>query len=242
MRRAFLTARWENLVILNYEVRPAALSPLVPAGTELDLWDGRALISVVGFLFRNTRVRGVSIPGHRHFEEVNLRFYVRRRMSSGPDRRAVVFIRELVPRFAIATVARLLYNEPYLSVPMRHRVSLLPDRGGDVEYVWRYADVEHGVRATVEGPSQILKAGSEGEFITEHYWGYTRQRDGGTLEYEVEHPPWRIWTSPRVAFHGPAERLYGPVFGKVLAGPPRSAFVAEGSEVSVYAGRRLSLA
>lgn len=239
MRRAFLTARWEHLVILNYEVSPATLAPLVPSGTELDLWDGQALVSLVGFLFADTRVRGLPIPGHRNFEEVNLRFYVRRPMSSGPDRRAVVFVRELVPRFAVAAIARLLYNEPYLSVPMGHRTCVGAE-GGKIEYAWRFRGSEYSVGATVEGPAQALEAGSEAEFITEHYWGYTRQRDGGTLEYEVEHPQWRVWTAPRAVFHGPATLLYGATFGEVLAPAPRSAFVADGSRIAVYAGRRLA--
>ena len=112
----FLTARWEHLVLLNYVCPAALLEPLVPAGTTLDRWEGEALVSLVGFLFSDTRLLGVPVPFHRTFEEVNLRFYVR---GPAPDfRRAVVFIRELVPRWAIAAVARGIYNEPYLSVPM----------------------------------------------------------------------------------------------------------------------------
>ena len=164
MRRAFLTARWEDLVILNFEVPPAALATLVPRGTELDLWDGHALVSLVGFLFADTRVRGLSIPGHREFEEVNLRFYVRRRMDAQPDRRAVVFIRELVPRYAIAAIARVLYNEPYLSVPMSHRTRVDSDRGGSLQYAWRYGGNEFSLDASVDGPAQILAPGSEAEF------------------------------------------------------------------------------
>jgi len=239
MRRAFLTARWEHLVMLNYEVLPASLLSLVPRGTELDLWDGHALVSLVGFLFADTRVRGVPIPGHRNFEEVNLRFYVRRPMPSGPDRRAVVFVRELVPRFAIAAIARLVYNEPYLSVPMRHRTHVSLE-GGEIEYAWRFGGTDFSLGATLEGSAESLVAGSEAEFITEHYWGYTRQRDGGTLEYEVEHPPWRVWATPRATFTGPAALLYGDAFGAALASAPRSAFVADGSPVAVYAGRRIA--
>jgi uncharacterized protein YqjF (DUF2071 family) len=239
VRRAFLTARWEDLVILNFEVPPAALATLVPRGTELDLWDGHALVSLVGFLFADTRVRGLSIPGHREFEEVNLRFYVRRRMDAEPDRRAVVFIRELVPRYAIAAIARILYNEPYVSVPMSHRTRVDSD-GGSLDYAWRYGGNEFSLDASVDGSAQIMAPGSEAEFITEHYWGYTRQRDGGTLEYEVEHPRWRVWSAPRVTFRGPAATLYGTVFGEILMGPPRSAFVADGSRVTVYAGQRIA--
>ena len=121
MTSRFLTAEWRDLVMLNYEIDPGILAGLVPAGTELDLWQGRALVSVVGFHFRRTRVMGVAIPGHSNFEEVNLRFYVRR---EGPEgwRRGVVFVKEIVPRFAIAWVARALYNENYVALPMRHAI------------------------------------------------------------------------------------------------------------------------
>jgi len=239
MPRPFLTARWDSLVLLNYRCPPDLLAPLVPVGTELDSWHGQALVSLVGFIFGDTRLRGLPIPFHRTFEEVNLRFYVRRQVPSGPPRRAVVFIRELVPRRAIATIARWAYNEPYLAVPMSHSRDLDPARGGRVDYTWRYEGAVFAMGATVAGPSRPLRPGSEAEFITEHYWGYTRQRDGGTLEYQVEHPPWTVWDRADHHFTGPARILYGPAFGQVLAAGPSSAYVAVGSAVTVRVGRRL---
>ncbi len=241
-RRAipFLTARWEHLVLLNYVADPGWLQPLVPSGAELDLWEGSSLISLVGFRFLDTRLMGLPVPGHRHFDEVNLRFYVRRREPEGGWRRAVVFIRELVPRWAIATVARLVYNEPYLAVPMTHRLDLARE-GGRIGYGWRFRGAEYSMTASVSGPALPLVPGSEAEFITEHYWGYTRQRDGGTLEYQVEHPRWTVWTPTQASFTGPSPELYGPDFGRVLSTSPRSAFVALGSSVAVHRGVRLSL-
>jgi uncharacterized protein YqjF (DUF2071 family) len=238
-RRPFLTARWEHLVLLNYPCPPRLLEPLVPAGTALDPWQGRALVSVVGFLFDDTRLLGWPIPFHRTFDEVNLRFYVRRTAADGSVRRAVVFVRELVPRRAIATVARVVYNEPYLAVPMSHAIDLDPRTGGSVAYRWRHAERGFTLSARVEGPARPLVAGSEAEFITEHYWGYTRQRDGGTLEYEVAHPPWHVWSATEARFDGAADRLYGSDFASILARPPQSAFVAVGSPITVFAGRRL---
>lgn len=238
-RRPFLTARWERLVLLNYEADPALLHPRVPAGTELDVWQGRCLISLVGFMFLDTRLLGVPIPGHRNFEEVNLRFYVRRRGDDGAWKRAVVFVRELVPRWAIAALARQLYNEPYLAVPMSHEIRVTPEAGGSALYGWRYAGASFELGVETHGPAQPLVPGSEAEFITEHYWGYTRQRDGGTLEYQVEHPPWNVWTAERARFSGPGELLYGPDFGPILAGPPVSAFLAVGSPIAVHQGVRL---
>jgi uncharacterized protein YqjF (DUF2071 family) len=211
----------------------------VPQGTELDRWQDKALISLVGFRFVDTRVLGVPIPGHRSFEEVNLRFYVRRRGPDGDWRRAVVFIRELVPRRAIALVARLLYNEPYHALPMSHRLTLGAE-GGTLQYGWRLGGEAFRLEATVAGHPAPLQRGTECEFITEHFWGYTRQRDGGTLEYRVEHPPWQTWVPTEAMFSGPSERLYGAGFGAILAGPPHSAYVALGSAIAVWPGVRLT--
>jgi uncharacterized protein YqjF (DUF2071 family) len=223
--------------MLNYEVDPALLAPLVPRGTELDRWDGRALISVVGFRFLNTRVLGLSVPGHRDFEEVNLRFYVKR---EGPEgvRRAVVFIRELVPRRAIAWLARAAYNEPYRATPMRHAIREESGRRS-LQFEWREGETWNGIRASTTGPAEPLVAGSEAEFITEHYWGYTRQRDGGTVEYRVEHPRWSTWSAPDAKVTGRLAATYGEDFGAVLEGSPRSTFVAVGSPVTVYRPLRL---
>lgn len=238
--RPFLTARWEHLVLINYSCPGELLAPLVPRGTVLDPWRGDAVVSLVGFLFRDTRLLGLRIPCHVVFEEVNLRFYVRRITPSGKVRRAVVFVRELVPRAAIAAVARWLYNEPYLAVPMEHHSSLDERHGGAASYSWRYRDARFAIAADAAGPARPPAPGSEAEFITEHYWGCTRQRNGTTLEYQVEHPTWAIWEATRSTVTGPLSSLYGAEFGEVLSRPPRSAFVAVGSPVSVHRGRRLS--
>jgi uncharacterized protein YqjF (DUF2071 family) len=238
MTRPFLTARWEDLVFLNYVCPRKILDPLVPAGTELDLWEGEALVSLVGLMFRDTRVRGVAIPGHRAFEEVNLRFYVRRETPDDEMRRAVVFVREVVPRRAVAAVARWVYNEPYAVAAMSHRVELDPTSGGEIEYEWRTRTGAFAIAADASGPATPAPPGSEAEFVTEHYWGYTRQRDGGTLEYQVDHPVWSGWSASGL-YRGTTASLYGAAFEGVLRETPRSAFIALGSEVTVHRGERL---
>jgi hypothetical protein len=229
-RKRFLTAEWRQLAMLNYSIDPEVLKPRVPRGTELDSWNGITFVSVVGFLFLKTRLLGWPIPFHRDFEEVNLRFYVRRRGEEG-WRRAVVFVKEIVPRWAIATVARLVYNENYVALPMRHRIE-----DGRVEYAWRFGGRWFELRVKTSGSWRSAEAGSEEEFITEHFWGYSRQRDGTTLEYRVEHPPWRVQSAVESSLAGDFAPLYGPEFQDCLALPPHSAFVAEGSEVMVRQG------
>ena len=223
--------------MLNYEVNEALVSPLVPPGVELDRWDARLYVSVVGFRFLDTRLLIVPVPGHTAFEEVNLRFYVRRHVGN-EVRRGVVFVRELVPRRAIALVARVAYNEPYRALPMRHRIEADGDRTLR-EYAWKAGERWAGLRATTSGPSTALAPDSEAEFITEHYWGYTRQRDGGTVEYRVTHPRWNVWDGTDARLKGDVAPVYGEAFERALSTSPRSAFVADGSAVTVYPPARI---
>jgi uncharacterized protein len=224
--------------MLNFPVEPVVLERFVPAGTELDLFRGRAYVSVVGFLMLDTRVLGVPVPLHRDFEEVNLRFYVRRQDPSG-WRRGVVFIKEIVPRRLIAWVARRLYNENYVAMPMRHQVVLPDSAAGSVRYEWYCANRWHTLSASIQGAPAALVPGSEEEFITEHYWGYCRQRDGSTIEYRVEHPPWRVWSAAEARLDCDVAALYGRAFVPFLEAKPISAFVAKGSVVGVRRGTRV---
>jgi hypothetical protein len=237
---AFLRAEWRQLAMLNYEVDPAVLKARVPAGTTLDSFAGKTYVSMVGFMFTKTVVKGIPVPFHRDFEEVNLRFYVKRRPDGGradgrDDRRGVVFVKELVPRFAIAWLARVVYRENYVSLPMRHRF------GGDgtVEYGFRVNGRWAAVRVRPEGDPRPTAPDSLEEFIAEHYWGYAAQADGGTKEYEVEHPPWRVRRAQEAGLDCDVAALYGPEFAGPLSGPPNSAFLAEGSPIVVHSGIRI---
>ncbi len=221
--------------MLNYEIDPSALAPFVPAGTELDSWDGKLFVSVVGFLFLRTRVFGIPIPFHRNFEEVNLRFYVRRK-SEECWRRGVVFIKEIVPRAAIALAARKLYNEPYVAMPMSHCIEVQSGSLRSVEYSWRDADRQNSLKMIVRSQAQLLCEGSEAEFITEHHWGYNAQRDGSTLEYRVEHPRWQIYDVSDAKLNCDVACLYGERFCDSLNRKPSSAFLAAGSAVTVCQG------
>ena len=238
-RRPFLTAEWRWLVMLNYEIDPRLVLPLVPAGTALDLWQGHAFVSVVGFQFLRTAVAGLPVPFHQRFEEVNLRFYVRRQVA-GEVRRGVTFIRELVPRAAIAWGARLAYNEPYRALPMRSSEPTPGESPGRIEYAWRDGSKWQHVAAEAEGVAAVPAEEDERAFIAEHYWGYGRGRDGATIEYEVAHPRWRVWNARSAEFTGDTATLYGPQFLDALSAPPASAFVADGSPVTVYRAVRLT--
>lgn len=260
--REFLSADWRYLVMLNYEVSRALIEPLLPIGTELDLFNGRILITVVGFRFLRTRVLHVPVPLHRDFDEVNLRFYVRRVMPDGEVRRGVAFIREMVPRVAIAWLARLAYNEPYRALPMQSTAPAgITETPGRIAYRWMLPAAQsknqsqnpssdpasdspqpqtwQEVSATAVGSPELPAADSEATFIAEHYWGYTRQRDAATVEYRVSHPPWRIWQAEDPQLRCDVAKTFGSEFAQPLAAAPTSAFIAEGSHVIVHHPTRL---
>lgn len=226
--------------MMNYRVDPGRVAPFVPKGCEVDFHRGETYVSVVGFLFQNTRLKGVPVPWHQNFEEVNLRYYIRRK--DDPERRAVGFIQEIVPRWAVAAVARLVYQENYVALPMRHRLDL-PEGGlspgSGVAYGWKKGGRWHGMSARISGPLTPLVPGSHPEFIAEHYWGYVSRRDGSTTEYQVEHPPWKIWPVEEARLDMDVRTVYGEEWAEVFAHPPVSAFVAQGSKVTVYEGSRL---
>jgi len=227
--RPFLTAEWRCLVMLNYEVDASLLARYVPGGAEPDYWQQKTYVSLVGFLFQNTCVRDCPIPFHRHFEEVNLRLYVRR-----GDHRGVVFIREIVPRRAVAWIANALYGENYVYRPMRHRID-----ANSFEYSWRDGGQWNRIIAEKLGPSQPLISGLHEEFITEHFWGYTRRSPDLTSEYRVDHSSWRVQTSGAARFEGAVAEVYPRDFAFIGERPPDTAFVADGSPIAVFPAQRL---
>jgi uncharacterized protein len=234
-QNTFLTADWNNLLMLNYAIEPALIARFVPAGTKLDVFEGRTYLSLVGFEFNHSRILGFRAPFHQSFEEVNLRFYVRR-----SSRRGVVFIRELVPKYAVAAIARFAFGENYSRVPMSHRIGARPE--GDVmeaEYAWGSGTDQCSMRMETEGPCFLPPDGSASQFISEHYWGYAAQPGRGCLEYEVEHPRWCVWKAKRASFSGNAAEFYGEDVARVLSQVPDSAFLAKGSPVTVFKGTKI---
>lgn len=139
---------------------------------------------------------------------------------------------------AIAAVARSVYNERYVAVPMNHQVKQ-SESGPFVEYSWRSHIGWSRINISAEGSPELPAEGSQEEFITEHFWGYSAQTDGTTMEYRVAHPRWRVWSGRGAKFEGDVTELYGRELAAILAGTPLSAFLAEGSEVTVFSGQKV---
>jgi len=238
--KTFLTAEWRKLIMAQYRIEPAMVASYLPNGLELDLYEGQCFVSLVGFLFDRTRLKGVALPFHTRFEEVNLRFYVRRRDANGSSRRGVVFVREFVPRAAITFVANTFYEEPYATLPMRHSI-LHRETALSVAYEWKHRGTWCSVAVDAEPTPMAIETGSVEEFITEHYWGFTRRSDGGTSQYEVKHPRWMVYPVKKCAISADFGALYGERFAGLNGAEPEGVLLAEGSAVSVDSGSRLLL-
>lgn len=217
--------------MVNYEVNPAVLIPYLPKGTELDFWKGKTFVSLVGFMFLDTYLLGIPVPFHRNFEEVNLRFYIKCQTDDG-ERRGVAFIKEIVPKWTISTVANFVYNERYAALPMRHRIHHSDDVVS-AEYEWKFRNNWQRIAVKCSGKPQDLVKNSDAEFFTEHYWGYSVMSNGETLEYQVEHVPWKVWSCEECEVKVDVEALYGQNFAPFLKNP-HSSLLAEGSPIKVH--------
>lgn len=230
-QQIFLSAEWRNLTMINYQVDTRILSPYLPAYTEIDLFENKTLVSLVGFLFENTKVFGLHWPWHTTFEEVNLRFYVKH-FTGKEWRRGVVFISEIVPKTIIANAASILYHEPYISRPMRHNF-LIKDDCIEVNYQWKNKGRWNSMNVEAEASLNEIERDSGEEFIFEHYWGYNKYNNSKTIEYGVEHVVWQTHKVKRWSLDCDTKMLYGTNFFPFLNKEPDSVFIAKGSPVII---------
>lgn len=225
----FLQAEWRKLAIVNYEIDPDLLMKYLPEGTELDFYKGKCYVSLVGFMFLNTKLLGFPIPFHRNFEEVNLRFYVKKKENES-WKRGVVFIKEIVPKPALSLVANSVYKENYHTMPMKNSI-MEKDEEQLIKYSWKDKSW-YSIQITAENKAQAMKADSEFEFITEHYWGFTKT-ESTTSEYEVCHPKWDCYFVKDHQLNIDFQKIYGNDFDCLNHQEPVSVMLAEGSEIQV---------
>ncbi len=231
MSFVFLKAEWNYLIMANYIIEPTLLQPYLPKFTKLDFFKGNTYVSLVGFMFNNTRIMGVKVPFHINFEEVNLRFYVKHN-DNGQWKRGVVFIKEIVPKYAISFVANKFYNEKYVTMKMSHIIKQSAD-GLFVEYSWRNNIHSNKLGVVAEKAAYRMTAGSEEEFIAQHYWGYSKYNECTTFTYEVKHPTWNVYPIKEFTVDCDFTALYGKAFSFLEHTNPSSVFLADGSEVTI---------
>jgi len=230
----FLTANWKNLIMINFEVTPKLLLPFVPAGTELDLWKNKAFVSIIAFLFDEVKVLGIPAIGNKQFEELNIRFYIKR-LDGKNIKRGVAFVKEIVPKPLVTRIANFFFSEHYQTMKMSHEFSFTCINQKEIqnlEYIVK-KDKFHRFSARLTSKLIDMEEGSFEEFIAEHYWGYSRVSDYKTIEYKVQHPKWKIFKESDIVFKCDFEKLYGNQWKFLNLKEPHSAFVAQGSKVSV---------
>lgn len=228
---SFLTAEWRKLVFINYIVDPELLQEYVPKGTTLDSYNGKCFVSVIGFLFKNTKVLGCKMPGLHTFEEVNLRFYVKRE-ENDIIKRGVVFIKEIVPKRILSFVANTVYHEHYDTLPMSHNWNITP-KTIDISYSWKQQKITQSIAIKASNTPISFPENSEIEFISEHYFGYTKYNENKTFEYEVTHPKWLYYKANEYSVNVDFELNYGKRFAHLTKQKPDSVFLMEGSAITV---------
>lgn len=234
MTNTFLKAEWRKLAMANYSIDKKILGKYLPVRTEIDLWNDICYVSLVGFMFNDTKVKGLKIPFHTNFEEVNLRFYVRYK-DGGEWKRGVVFIKEIVPKPALTFIANTVYKENYETMPMNHSWTTANDNL-IVEYKWK-KQKWNSLKVVARDRPNLIHENSEEEFITEHYWGYTKVSNEKPSEYGVEHPKWEVYQTKDYLIDVDFADIYGQGFSFLKQEKPRSVFLAEGSEIKVKDGR-----
>jgi uncharacterized protein YqjF (DUF2071 family) len=239
-KKRFLQAKWTSLLMLNYEVDPEILKPYLPFATIPDLWRGKALVSMVGFMFEDTKVLGIKWPFHVNFEEVNLRFYVKH-FDGEKWKRGAVFVSEIVPKPMISLVANNLYKEHYSAMPMRHSAIRIDNSHTQFLYEWRLKGKWNKLGAIVSNRFEDIQPGSPEEFIFEHYWGYNIWAEAVTMQYQVEHISWQVASVSEPVFEADIAALYGEAFVPYLNDKPYSAFFAKGSDIVVRMGDKIRI-
>jgi len=230
-KSSFMHAEWNDLALMNYEINPELLEKYIPKGTEIDLWNGKCYLSLIGFMFENVKVLGIKVPYHVNFEEVNLRFYVKR-LEDGKWKRGAVFIKEIVPKHAITIVANTLYREHYQTLNMRHSRTE-NNTSKTFQYEWKKDKKWNSIAVKTNKIAQAIEENSEAEFITEHYYGYTKFNENKTIEYEVRHPRWQQLEVIETLIDVDFDLIYGKDFAFLQNVKPTSTYLAIGSKITI---------
>ncbi len=231
MKKTFLTANWENLIMANYEISPDVLTPYLPHGVELDFYNNKTFVSLVGFMFKKTSLFKIPIPLLGTFEEINLRFYVKRR-DGNTIKRGVVFINETVPYKPVAWLANKLYKEHYIAIPTKSEITTV-DANKNICYQWKINNRWNKLEVNALVNKTNMLPNSMEEFIFEHYYGYTRLNHQRSQEYKVNHPRWYIHEVLNYSIDCDFLSMYGNNFAFLNNREPESVIIAEGSQVRV---------
>lgn len=227
--KVFLTARWQDLILITYDVDPGMLQPYIPEGLEADTINGRGFVSLVAFDFLDTKVKGLKIPFHVNFPEINLRIYVKNK-----EKRGVVFVREFVPKTVIPLIANTIYNENYKAIKMKSSV----EKNGAIfiNHTIEINKQEFHINLQAENKPYLPPADSTEHFFKEHEWGFGTSKAGKPLIYKVEHPFWNICPIRKYEHNFDFGVVYGKYWESLNNNAPYNITYALGSEIKVFEG------
>jgi uncharacterized protein YqjF (DUF2071 family) len=230
--KEFLRANWLRMASANYEVDPVILKKYLPFGTELEAHNGKHYVSLVAFRYCQTRLLNVPIPFHRMFEEINLRFYVKREVQPGVWRSEVAFTKLFFPKTALTLVAKYVYKENYETVKMLHEWKE-DDKHLITNYGLKNGDWHNFDLVTSKEAVPVLP-GSDDEFFLKHYWGTSQINSDSCTLYKIEHPEWQKHVVMDSEINFDFGSIFGEEFAHLTHTEPDSIQLFDGSEVIVY--------
>lgn len=225
-----LTCEWRKLAFINYIVPPEILKNHLPPHTELDFYNGNCYVSLVGFQFKNVKIAGVQVPFHSDFEEINLRFYVKR-FDGNQWRHGVVFLKEIVDRPALSMIANVMLNENYRTLPTGQEIKEEPGILS-VRYFWQDQENKQHLQVHSESTPSAMHEHSESNFLLHRLWGYGKQDEKTTFEYNIHHPQWLTYPVKEFSISVDFLQL-GAKFSILNGATPQSVLLAEGSKVKI---------
>lgn len=221
----FMTGNWENLIMSTYQVNSDLLKPYLPKDTEIDLYKGKALVSIVAFTFSEVCFFGIKIPCHQKFGQINFRFYVKSKID---DKKGVVFIKEFAPKPLIALTAKLFYNEPYKYKKINYGIF---KSNKTIKITYQYKSIKLTAHSSINTIKQ--KQNTLEHFVVDRYIAFIKNRKGKTLQYKINHKPWRLMKSANISVNND---ILDMMPSKFKNAKHVSSFFVDGSNVTVEKG------
>ena len=177
---------WHHLLFAHWRLDADSLRGHIPAGLELDTYQGEAWLGIVPFHMTNVAPRGVpALPWVSAFPELNVRTYVRLEGKPG------VYFFSLDATNPLAVWgAWTLFHLPYFTASMT--VSVVDDH---VRYASRRRSGESARFVAEYWPCaepQAPAPGSLEAFLTERYCLYAADSASRLHRLEIHHPPWPL--------------------------------------------------
>jgi hypothetical protein len=234
----FLKATWQNLIQLVYTAPIDEVQTLLPEGLTPEIFDGKAHIILSALEFRQTRVKGLKIPFHVHFPEINLRIPVRKQGVTG-----VYFLRQYVPKHCIAVVAKRIYHEAYEAYPMEFLVQHVPDADEGTSIMechcklWKKEDTLDIQVYAVEPENYIPvdenhppePAVGDADFIT----GFGTNDKQEIIEYRIEHRKQEFFEVREWSIRGDLTKIFDDCIPKGISEMPIHVSFSHGQAVKI---------